>query len=239
MNLEYKKWESSFFGVDLYDLQINNDPPHDVYSLLASHPGAIFQACVPPDDYLMLSKLMRYGFRWVSTTISLEKEIVKTESNHLILKEATCDDVKEIKRFLPGLYISSRFNVAEFFQKDAADRLYDEWITKAYDRTFDDGLLVFKEFENVGGFVSYRHVDSLIKIGLLGVNPKFARLGIGSKLIEGIEKYCIAKDCHTLAVDTQQANQNALKLYTGRGFNIVKSKAWLYCKQMIDSEKYS
>lgn len=227
MELVYKTWDSDFFGLKIYDVLIDDDDI--IYKrAIPIKREALLQANLSVSEYLKTTHLLREGFKWVSTTMCFQKTLPVTTVNQILLKNATHDDIEEIKKFLPGLYRYSRFLCENYYPPDAADKLYEEWIVKAYDGSFDDGILVYKEEDKVGGFVTYKMHRTISRIGLFGVNPEFAGRGLGSKIIDSFERMCASNAIKEIKVDTQQLNSSAIKLYVRNGYNICDIRPWMY-----------
>lgn len=227
MELLYKPWDSIFFGIEIYDILIDDE---DIIfkRAIPIKCKALLQANVSISEYLKITFLLREGFKWVSTTLCFQKILTATTDNQVLLKNATHYDIEEIRNFLPGMYRYSRFLCENYYPPDAADRLYDEWLLKAYDGSYDDGVLVYKEDSKVGGFVTYRMHNKSSKIGLLGVNPEFLGRGLGSQIIDGFERMCTSRSIKEIQVDTQQLNSSAIKLYVKKGYDICDIRPWMY-----------
>jgi GNAT superfamily N-acetyltransferase len=227
MELLYKSWDSNFFGKEIYDVLIDNDDlTHGL--TIPTKREAMLQANVSISEYLKTTFLLREGFDWVSTTICFRKTLTPITGKRVMLLKASKDDINEVRRFLPGMYKHSRFFCDKYYPADAADRLYDEWVVKSYDGSYDDGILVYKENDRVGGFVTYRKNLTFLRIGLFGVNPEFQGKGLGSKIIDSLEGMCASSAIKEIQVDTQQLNNSAVKIYVRNGYDICDIRPWMY-----------
>lgn len=82
---------------------------------------------------------------------------------------------------------------------------------------------VYKDKENILGYIGIWKLDDEIHITNLAVDPIFRKKGIATQLIEYIIK--IGKDCNIskITLEVRISNNNAIKLYKKLGFESGKN----------------
>jgi GNAT superfamily N-acetyltransferase len=62
--------------------------------------------------------------------------------------------------------------------------------------------------------------------GQLGVDPEYRRFGLGGRLMDAIETRARELGFHTIMGDTSEGADYLLKMYAGRGYNILGYHQW-------------
>jgi len=97
----------------------------------------------------------------------------------------------------------------------------------------DGGAEFFVALDDAGdfvGFIQQRYRYSIWSSGLeaciedLYVAPESRRRRVGSKLVEYAVNHAQAKNCRSIAVDTNELNEPAILLYSRRGFSSGSSR---------------
>ena len=117
----------------------------------------------------------------------------------------------------------SRFKIDPNFVNNEFERLYRKWISVSVRKLNAIETLLYTEQNQIIGLVTIgKKNEKLAEIGLVAVNPNHQGKGIGSKLIADAEAFALNSGFDTIQVATQQANENAMKLYKRNGYNIEK-----------------
>lgn len=116
----------------------------------------------------------------------------------------------------------SRFRVDKNFSRGEYEGLYTEWIKKSLSREIAADTLVYSGDEGIRGFITINAKNGIGSIGLIAVDPKFARQMIGQRLVyAGILKVQTMGPAK-IQVVTQGANVVGCRFYEACGFHISK-----------------
>lgn len=223
-----KEWESQFFNQSIYDLnfdQINSD-------LVDCPAGSIITTKVNAQDYAKINSLNTLGFTYCEGDACFERNIKSQHSiNEPSINEwlADCSSLSELKKMIPGLYVSSRFR-EPWFTTEQRDDFYQTWLENAVFATFDDCCLIIKDKHTIIGFVTVKICDSVASIGLIGVHKEHHGKGVGKNLLDLVHRYCIKKHVIKIKVATQISNIAAINLYTKNDFKLSEISHWFYKK---------
>ena len=212
-------WESNFFDRKIFHID-ERGVKLDSISL----DGATVCAKINSENIKAIDFLNSNGFTFQKGEIDFKGSISSINEHNLI--EATLDDVNFILKYVSDFYSDSRF-VEPYFTSSEKLKFYQSWIKNAFLKSYDTTLLVSKASNgDIAGFVSGRHMDSShIRIGLLGVFPKYQRNGIARKLMEGIASNM---NSTSVSVSTQIENTRAINFYQKLGLKINSTSYWFY-----------
>lgn len=87
------------------------------------------------------------------------------------------------------------------------------------------GTIVFRDCNRSGGCEWYDRPD-VASFGQFGVEPGLQKLGIGSRLLEHVERRAREKGAAELALDTAEPAQHLIDYYARRGYRIVGRNKW-------------
>lgn len=62
--------------------------------------------------------------------------------------------------------------------------------------------------------------------GQFAVEPSYQQKGIGSKMMDFIEKYALEKQADELSLDTSENAQHLIDYYTKRGYRFIQYHKW-------------
>lgn len=79
-----------------------------------------------------------------------------------------------------------------------------------------------------GGFVLSRAVAGEAEILTIGVEPRYARSGLGWRLMQAAMREALAKGSEALFLEVDETNQAAIGLYRKLGFNKVGERRAYY-----------
>ena len=80
----------------------------------------------------------------------------------------------------------------------------------------------------IGGFVLSRAVAGEAEILTIGVEPRYARAGLGWRLMQAAMREALAKGSEALFLEVDETNQAAIGLYRKLGFNKVGDRRAYY-----------
>lgn len=115
---------------------------------------------------------------------------------------------------------NSRFQVDPRFGDKPFRRLYRQWIDQSCSNVASDAVFVIRNEAGLSAaMVSLTVTGNECRIGLLAVNPKFRRQGLGRLLMQQSEQFAMSRGCDRLIVTTQTNNLAAIELYEHAGFH--------------------
>lgn len=222
MNLEiqYKKWDSDFFGLKVGHISVGEDEFSDGtvqlnfenYDLIY-----IFSKC----------KLPNFSNELVDEKLVFEKELNNdyTFKHHISkVSEFTQNDYESLYdlALLSGKY--SRYKLDANFSTDSFQKLYKTWLDNTLNNTFGFALFAAYFDNQIAGFITLNKKDeTTAEIGLISVFEKFHGKGIAKDLINVASNYCLKEGFLKIKVATQRINNPATKLYLSMNFKLIST----------------
>jgi dTDP-4-amino-4,6-dideoxy-D-galactose acyltransferase len=114
----------------------------------------------------------------------------------------------------------SRFNVDEKIGTDKFEELYKLWITKSTKRELANEVLVYKQEEDIAGFISIGEKNGRADLILAAVDSDYRGKGIGRILFQDAEKWSYDRGYEYIQIVTQGDNIPACKLYESLGYKV-------------------
>ncbi|MBH0038953.1 GNAT family N-acetyltransferase [Pseudoalteromonas sp. SWN166] len=226
-NFILKEWDSQFFNRRIFSFEL----PAIETASYDWPKKSLTTIKIGSADYPCLDVINRHGFSFVEGELVFKKALpvtVKpaslTDFNAYL---ATKSSIDELKLIVSDLYVNSRFR-EPWFSSLERDNFYQMWAENAVLSKFDDCCLVLKSEGSISGFVTIRIRGEEATIGLIGVAEPFQGQGIGKKLLELVQDYCISKKATAVKVATQTSNISAANLYSKAGFAIADISYWFY-----------
>ena len=78
------------------------------------------------------------------------------------------------------------------------------------------------------GFVNFLTIDLKLEIIKIGVKPNFRKLGVATKLIEEMGKYCLKLQKSGILLEVNEKNEPARNLYSKLGFKEIHVRKKYY-----------
>ena len=180
--------------------------------------------------------LEMHGFRVIESFITLELEIPKASCAEPLrgypIRVATPEDEDAVADLAVRAYRHSRKDVDPYFTDVQKAQFRRAWANSIFEGRADK---IFVATANsidpeLGtqpvGFIALRQKDYLVGgIDLLAVDPRCQRRGIAKRLVnKAIDHYIETGKAGGMRIGTQGKNYQALNLYTGMGFKVIKSE---------------
>lgn len=189
------------------------------------------------ENYFLLANSFYADLIYLFTTIKLEiadkpnlfladqkvtyhkKKLIRSSS----LDFSKIEPVKEVNNKLISLaLVSGKYSR---FRKDPKlghkfEDLYTKWVTKSINGEIANAVFVYKEKEEILGFITVKVVGDIATIGLIATDERFQGKGIGTILVSYVEVWCSDQNVKELYVATQANNILACKFYEKNGFLI-------------------
>ena len=147
---------------------------------------------------------------------------------HIALNKWQVEDVSHIYQLGLASGEYSRFALDSKFPRGSFEKLYDLWVDKSLRKELADDVFLFKK-DNVKGLLTVKYVDEMAKVGLVAVSKDSRGLGIGGKLLNGLESRAFQLNKHKIIIPTQRINKNACRFYANSGYKELKSSFIYHC----------
>ena len=218
--IEKIDWDSSFFGYNVGKTTITTID--DINTLLKNlH-----------NQYKLVYVFSKFiiensNFKLVDKKVTFKKKITNSNNTdlnntiELYKKDNFNKGNKQIETlaYLSGKY--SRFKTDINFKNNEFKKLYKIWIT---DHIKKNKKIIIKKHNNIiSGFILYSISEETIYIELISVSEQFQGKGIGSELIEEIEKIGVNSGSKYIEVVTQGENIPAVNLHKKNNFELINS----------------
>lgn len=225
-SFEILKWDSNFFGFKVAKLgdSFCVESLQDTIAELRAENIKVAYCFVSPDDFKRNEALKNAEGKLVDQKV---KYSVETKSH----SEASKANVAQFEGSKPSpemLEIAlqtsehSRFRKDKKFGDDACNRLYQQWITNAVERKFDDKVFVYKKGEITLGLVTLKVTPNFGKIGLLGVDKNARGLKVGTELLNQAISATKQNGIDRLEVSSQSSNIAACEFYEKNGLKLCQ-----------------
>lgn len=138
-------------------------------------------------------------------------------TNKVEIRTATIDDAEQILDVQKAAYwkqgeIYQNFRIRPLIQ--TLDSLKDDLKSKHFLVAIIDGQLV--------GSVRFWEKDGIVEVERIAIQPEFQNQGIGSKLLEEVEKHC--EDARSFQLFTGIKSIRNIHVYEKLGYRIIETK---------------
>ncbi len=220
MTIKHLKWDSAFFNKVIGE--INFDSRNQSLKELAKFDLLYVKQ---KDDKCL--EIDNFKQTFVETKVVFSKCISKNQKpiNHFVF--SAFDTVISMEQIYKLAFESgkfSRFKLDANFKKSEFEKLYKIWVDNSFNKKFADAILVYKDKDDILGFISYAVFEEVATIGLLAISPEHQGKGIGRKLLEAVESKLVDYSIVELRIPTQLHNEAACKFYSKMGYTIIEEK---------------
>jgi Acetyltransferases len=227
---EILKWDSDFFSLKIASICVDLCDELYIKDKLSFYKALDFDLVyvfLREDALLSSSILSSYNCQLVDCKIKYGLAI--EEENHTHSDQIVEFDGDATELYDLGIQagITSRYKIDSNFKEGEFERLYTAWIDNSVNHKLADKVMVYKDAENIVGFITLKKKTDEMAIILIAIDPKFRRLGIGGKLLSHAKKYARKEKCKKLTVATQKHNEKACLFYERFGMNI-EQKTYIY-----------
>lgn len=239
MKIETVKWDSDFFGYPVGKIALTDFHNEQFEELVRSVKRSGMRLIyLYPLDQVSTNTLLSNRIPLVDTKITFVKSNDVFSQNNFISKGSvksydTNEKYETLEKLalLSGEY--SRFRTDPAFSNNEYYRLYSEWIKKSVNKEVASDVIIYKDEDEIKGFVSYKLTPSKeMFIGLVAVSPLDQGKGIGKTLMKSIENIALRNGIRIILVNTQLENEQAVAFYSSCGFQISKQQEifhlWTY-----------
>ena len=154
----------------------------------------------------------------------------KTPKKHIDSKRRVINYESQILHndLIELAYISgtfSRFKRDTRFTENDFKKLYRKWIERSVQKELADEVFVYKDNEEILGFITIKIQAQQARVGLIAVNPNQQGKNIGGQLIKKAENYLFNEGIIELFVSTQGINFPAIQFYLQNKFEFFSKQS--------------
>lgn len=167
-------------------------------------------------------QLRGMGFVIVDELVTFAKRIDKKEphiADGFSIRWAETGDEAAVVALASRAFRCSRWHNDPLFSAEQADRVKAAWARNFWQGKRGDGMGVVTQGERVVGFLMLLVQADALVVDLIAVDEKQRGRGLGTALVQWVEKNAILQPTLTkICLGTQQRNSAALALYIKLGF---------------------
>ena len=221
MHVRPRPWDSTFFGVPIFEAQFRGDAVGEVAAEAARLGAECLYLFVDAGDLLAIETAVRAGARLVDLRVELKGRLVTGDRDDLpSTRRATPADRAALVIQARDLAGESRFARDDRIPDERVHDMYEIWL----DRCLREGVVAVPA-GRPAGFVGARDDDGVVRIELVYVDASARGQGLGRALIrEAVEAFPGSE----VTVVTQTGNIAAQRLYQSLGLRSRSTIAVLH-----------
>ncbi len=176
----------------------------------------------------IINFLLENNFLYSASTTFLQCSIEdETFPPTSTIREITLQDLETLYAICDNAFAHGNRYANDRFLKTYNRSIHRHWIANSIDfyADYNCGIL---SGDVLAGFATLHIQADSSSIGLLAVEHRFRKQGLGSKLIHRLREETISRNLNRITVATESNNFPALSLYTRNGFTIYNSQLSLY-----------
>lgn len=223
MAFEILPWDSDFFKFKVARIREHIDLTNNKSVLKDLFENGINLAYYSSPDQLPIFDNNFYTILLVDKKVTYSKRVNNQQPGINIESYNKHYPEEKLVKLAISSGVYSRFNTDERIGRQNFETLYTQWISKSVSKEIADEVLVYKENNNLQGFVTIGKKDNKADIGIIAVDPSSRGKGIGKALMFAAENFYYNKS-DTIQVVTQGDNLPACKLYESCGYAVDKTE---------------
>ncbi len=206
-------WDSDFFGFEVGEIIDDND----------LNDANDFQLLILKQIDNKTIEIENFENTFAETKVIFSKKLQNTIDKITIsdtdFEPLQADDLYDLA-YESGK--QSRFLLDKNFGENKFKDLYKKWIDNSLNKQFADKTFYIKNKNSIAGFVSIKKHQNHATIGLIAVDATQQGQGIGKKLLQKAEQFCVESNLFELQIPTQKSNVQACGFYTKNGYKIIE-----------------
>jgi ribosomal protein S18 acetylase RimI-like enzyme len=233
--IESLEWDSAFFGVPIGRVSLSSATPEQL-SEAAGRADQQGIEClywlIDGGDAVSPRAAEACGFQLVDVQLTFATKLPRSVGPdrpplaHVRLFEP--GDLPGLLALARESHRASRYFYDGNFADDRCAALYEEWIKRALRRDSDIVLVTEHEKQPSGYCVCHLSADRIGNIGLIAVDPKCHRGGIGTALVSAALDHFERSGMRSATVVTQGRNIASQRLYQRCGFVTESMRLWYH-----------
>ncbi len=236
MLCKLREWDSEFFGLRIAEVvpsRLNVAQAREVEAWCQANQIDCLYFLADGDDHetVAIAEQHHFGLKDVRLTFArnLSTPLEHDAPSDLSVRSPSTDDVPLLEAMAASSHHQSRFYADSHFSREAADRLYREWIRKSCAGWADDVLVLAQSDGGPPiGYLTGHRRDGTGQIGIIAVSAVARGRGGGTLLVSEVVGRYRAAGLAKVTVVTQGRNVGAQRLYQRLGFTTEKLELWYH-----------
>ena len=224
-------WDSQFFGVAIARTniaRIDDAAARRVLDWCRSEAIECLYALIDEGDAVSRGVLDEHGFTPVDVRVTLELQPIPPAAPvPADTRAAQPDDVNALREIAAVSHRNSRFYNDGHFDPERCDELYRVWIENSC-RGWADHVAVVERQGVPIGYLTVHLRDTTASIGLIAVDPRFKRQGVGRHLLAGALGWISNRSVSRVTVVTQGHNDESQGFFQNAGFRVISRAVWYH-----------
>lgn len=226
VNYSLLEWDTKAFGYKIAQLNVKEESMGQIQDAIRKLKEENFKLAycyLSPEDKTSNDSILSCSGLLVDEKVTYSLLVDDTSGNNLDehVEYFTKKNVpKELRSLTLQSGAYSRFKVDPNFKNDEYVTLYNKWIEKSVSGELADHILVYKEGDQILGFITLKIGPVKGTIGLLAVDERSRGKSIGKKLLSSSLSHFIKNNVNIIEVVTQKNNQIACMFYEKCGFSL-------------------
>ncbi len=220
------EWDTRFFGYKIAGIKtfgLGLDRLNNIIARLREENFKLAYCFADPED-----RISNDSFRLANAYPADEKvtysspikdENIFPDSGNIIPYNLNYS-LEQLKSLALQSGVYSRFRTDPGFRNNEFEKLYLEWIEKSVNKILSSEVLIYKESQEILGFITLVIHNDIGSIGLIAVDENQRGKAIGKKLVNAAFHYFNDRKIQEIEVVTQKANYMACRFYESCGFEI-------------------
>ena len=170
------------------------------------------------------------GWRMVDIRVTLRAQLSDVAPSATCVRLAKAEDLPYLKQLAKRSHTDSRFYADGNFPMAACDELFATWIERSVlDQSFAGAAFVAQTgTDQPAGYITCSIKEGEGNIGLIAVDEKARRLGLGTQLLVESARWFAGHGAGRVSVVTQGCNIPALRMYERSGFRVESIQLWFH-----------
>ena len=221
-------WESNFFKKQIYNINFKKFSDLELMKI-NDLKFSLISAKITLKNEDKINILKKFGFKIISKSSVYEKKIIGNKNKNYQI--ANLKNFNELKIISKDIFTYSRIKDF-YFGSGSRNKFYTEWIKKSILGNFDDFcILTIDDKKKINGFITFKVMKSILKIGLFGIPKKIQSKGYGIKLLQTINHFKSINKIKKSIVTTQSDNLSAINVFLKEDYLFKEDFVWLYLKK--------
>jgi ribosomal protein S18 acetylase RimI-like enzyme len=232
--VEVLPWDSAFFGVRIGRVLLKSPTADELSEAVhqADRDGIVcLYWLVDCADSFPSWAAANCGFRLVDIRVTFERALSVPAGGDppgFSVRHYMPEDLPALVALARQSHRDSRFFRDGNFGAERCEALYEEWIRKSC-QSGSGAVLVAVQDERPAGYCTCSvSQDGAGNIGLIAVDPRWRRAGLGTALVEGALGCFRAEGMRAATVVTQGRNTASQRLYQRCGFVTQSIQLWYH-----------
>jgi dTDP-4-amino-4,6-dideoxy-D-galactose acyltransferase len=226
-------WDSAHFGINIgrvVPMRVDEELFKEALIWADLSSLDCMYLLVDSNDASTVRLASEFGWRMVDMRVTLGAELSGVARSHSPMRRANAGDLPYLRQLAMRSHSDSRFYADGNFRATACDELFAIWIERSVQDGDFAGAVFVAELEGnePAGYITCAIKQGVGEIGLIAVDPKAHRRGLGTRLLAEAARWFSGEGVDRVSVVTQGCNIPALRMYGRFGFTIESIQLWFH-----------